>query len=1780
MTNRKTHFKKRALSFIIALTMLLALTPSFMTVQAATTTQNNNSGDGVMLRKSAIPHIDGEGNPDGTVDIIIDAYTTGTVTSQAVSTPTDIVLVLDVSGSMNDYQDVYVPVEYPAAYGERYTTGYIFTNTYYGFRTGTTYYVKVGETYTALTRVTNDANDFIYYRYTDAAGVTQYVYPIMGEGQITTETREFDYPVVQFYTMTGGEVNERKIDTMHRSVGAFIDATLAMNQSVTDNEQKHRIAIIKYADDSYYSGNGGISDINGAVNAVEGNNTFRQNSSNYNYTQLVQNFIAVDSTGRDSLRASVNSLAAGGATSVDYGVTLAQITLNNRSPEEKAARNEVVIVFSDGTPTHSSSYDADVANSAIGVTYAMKNAGVDIYTLSVYNNADGSALGTDNTNQFMHYLSSNFPEAQSMTNPGAGDAAYGYYMTPNEEQTINRIFEKIIENIGNPTMSLSSDTKVADALSPYFTLTDAATPENNVKIQTISKTGPSSYEYDDTPDSNIQLSFGLNNTQIVVTGFDFDANYISTTPRDGGFYGKILRITINVTPNYTAIDNINPRTGDVPTNLETGPAAIISPHRAEPVATTLSPTVTMNKVRYMVDGASFADGYYDVYRLPGSEYNVIFNPEKEGHTFSNWSSDNVTITYNEIEEQYEPFTMPSNDVVISGSYTTNSYDVTYSYVGTIPAGVDESYPATGAIEDILYGNTVTVLPNPPSVPDGYTFSGWSSADVTFKDTDPKTFSMPAKNVAIAGSFKANGNTPFKIEHYLQNVDGTYPDTPQDYYDDYGTTDTEAVATPNMYTGFTFSETVTDDNNESDVTVTQNADTNVYEIKGIIKGDGTRVLKLYYTRNSYVVDYAYAGTEPSGATDISSYGGTYKFGETVDVEAIASAPGGYDFHGWISEQVQQDDAGQFTMPARDVLFTGHFVTNGTTPYTVEHYLQNIDGTYPDTANEVKSHQGDANTPVAAMPIYFEGFLFDENNENNILSGNIETDGSLVLKLYYNREIHKVTYEYIGLVPENAPALPAEATYVFGDEVIIEPDADLVGYTFDGWQSYGGTVSALDTSFTMPNQDVQLRGQFIPQDVNYTVHHIGQDREGNYTVELDDETLTAKTGAKVTAVRKDFTGYTFNETRTGTENQGTVAGDGSLVLNLYYDRDPLYTVEYAFAGYVPAGIVKPDGDTYIEGETVTIELPANVPAGYTFSGWTSYGGAVQPDDTEFTMPARNVHLTGYFTPDDTTYKVEHYWQNAGGDTENYTLQESETETFNAKVDTDVVAFPKTYAGFTYNAVKSDYEGRVEPDGTLTLKMYYDRVPYSVSYMYYQVQPRAVQEANLLPAKQDGKYFGETIDVAPKPTLPGYTFNGWWSSQVPVTADNNAEEFTMPEKDVVLMGSFTPNTDTPYKVEHYTEQEDGSYTLYGEAETFTGTTGETVTATPKSISGYRHNASHPDSILEGFILGDGSFVLKLYYDIRTSDGGGGGSTTKYTLTYESNGGTEYDSERYPAGRLVELDKVPKKEGYIFDGWHTDEERTQDATEVKMTSSKTVYAHWIEDNGNAGNGYGTPDALNGEEHFAYVIGYPDGTVQPHGNITRAEVTSIFFRLIKDEVREQNLSNANSFDDIYESDWYNTAIATMEKLGIVNGRYEGFFAPNENITRAEFAVICARFDNSEFTVTDEFTDVNGHWAEEEIHEAAAHGWIRGYEDGSFRPDRYITRAEAMTMINRVLNRVPENEKDLHNDMTVWPDNSDVSVWYYLPVQEATNSHEYEMKNNIYETWTKVVNGTDWTQYQ
>ena len=826
-------------------------------------------------------------------------------------------------------------------------------------------------------------------------------------------------------------------------------------------------------------------------------------------------------------------------------------------------------------------------------------------------------------------------------------------------------------------------------------------------------------------------------------------------------------------------------------------------------------------------------------------------------------------TFNESVEETVKSGVIAGDgsLVLKLYYTRNSYKVTYAYTGDVPEGAS-ALPAEATYK---YGATVSIADE--ATAPGYTFSGWSRTE---------GFEMPADNVTITGSFTANGNTEYKVEHYLEDLDGkgyTLADTEAPLTGETGTT---ATANPKTYEGFTFDDSVKGTKQE-----------------GEIKGDGSLVLKLYYTRNSYDVTYAYEGTVPKGASEVPAKA-TYKYGAKVTVADQATAPAGYTFNGWTTENVEVKD-GAFKMPAVSVVLKGNFTANKDTKYQVEHYLEKLNGTYELKDTEEK--KGTTDTEAIAKAKTYTGFTFDATVEGTKQSGTITGDGKLVLKLYYTRNSYKVTYSYEGTVPAGASALPAEATYKYGADVTIADKATASGYTFDGWSK--------TEDFTMPAENVTITGKFVANtNTAYRVEHYWQNVDNDEYTLHETETLAGTTGKTATAEAKTYDGFTLNEEAAGTVKSGTIAGDGSLILKLYYTRNS-YKVTYAYTGDVPEGAsALPTEATYKYGADVTVAGAATAP-GYTFSGWSKSG--------TFQMPADNVKITGKFAANtNTAYEVEHYWQNL--DNDEYTLHE--TETREGTTGETAEAKAKTYDGFTLNeeAAGTVKSGVIAGNGSLVLRLYYTRNTYKVTYAYTGMTPEG---ASALPAEATYKY-GAPVSIAEAATAPGYTFSGW----------SRTDDFTMPNEDVTITGSFTANGDTEYKVEHYLQNLDGKgYTLADTEAPLTGETGTTATANPKTYEGFTFDSSVEGTVQSGTIAGDGSLVLKLYYTRNSYD-----VTYEYTGTVPTGASKGPEKASYKYGATVNIAEAATAPGYTFSGWSRTEDFEMPAENVTITGSFTA--------------------------------------------------------------------------------------------------------------------------------------------------------------------------------------------------------------------------------------------------
>ncbi|WNX83801.1 S-layer homology domain-containing protein [Agathobaculum sp. NTUH-O15-33] len=300
---------------------------------------------------------------------------------------------------------------------------------------------------------------------------------------------------------------------------------------------------------------------------------------------------------------------------------------------------------------------------------------------------------------------------------------------------------------------------------------------------------------------------------------------------------------------------------------------------------------------------------------------------------------------------------------------------------------------------------------------------------------------------------------------------------------------------------------------------------------------------------------------------------------------------------------------------------------------------------------------------------------------------------------------------------------------------------------------------------------------------------------------------------------------------------------------------------------------------------------------------------------------------------------------------------------------------------------------------------------------------------------------------------------------------------------------------------------------------------------------------------------------------------STPTYAVVYHANyanGPADVRDSGHRSGASVTLkaaDLFKAPEGKTFAGWAESASgsvKYKASEQIKMPANTlNLYAVW--------NAKGTAPGLNQEDHIAYLSGYPDGSARPEANITREEVAAIFYRLLDDATRDAYHTTSSPFPDVASSRWSAEAIATLANAGILKGEKDGKFYPERPITRAEFAAIAARFDPSDYDGADQFPDIANHWARNEINHAYMRGWVRGTPDGRFEPDRYITRAEAVTLVNRVLNRAPEAASDLLPGMQTFTDNTDAARWYYLDIQEAANAHDYDRKaDGVHEKWTAL----------
>ena len=487
------------------------------------------------------------------------------------------------------------------------------------------------------------------------------------------------------------------------------------------------------------------------------------------------------------------------------------------------------------------------------------------------------------------------------------------------------------------------------------------------------------------------------------------------------------------------------------------------------------------------------------------------------------------------------------------------------------------------------------------------------------------------------------------------------------------------------------------------------------------------------------------------------------------------------------------------------------------------------------------------------------------------------------------------------------------------------------------------------------------------------------------------------------------------------------------------------------------------------------------------------------------------------------------------------------------------------------------------------------------------------------------GTTLTEPTRTPNIGYEFVGWVKDNTLVNAIPNTITENATYTATWKLAEVPPTT-AKYTVNHYKWDVANKKYLLDESKKLEDKVAKKVTATAKTYPDYTLNTQ--DSTLTGTVTADNQLTLNLYYDIDKIGGGnnkdkpdkipdryqvtinyvtdntGRGQITGLTKEVKTIYENGTDGKWASTGTVKATGSTATANGSrdYFSSWTNDAE--VDTSKAGATLGElpfdavggetyTFTANFERSSGGGSGGSNrpkppvveipddVPTGLNGKDHYAYIIGYGNNDVRPQNNITRAEVATIFFRLLTDETREANMTKSNGYNDVKDGDWFCCAVSTLSKMGIIKGYEDGSFKPNDPISRAEFAAIAARFDPDGDKTPATFADVTSHWAKDEISIAANHGWIKGYEDGSFKPDQKITRAETMTLVNRVLNRLPEAKDDLHKDMKTWVDNMDETAWYYLAVQEATNSHYFKNKTGTkFEQWTDLRDTRDWSELE
>ena len=1095
----------------------------------------------------------------------------------------------------------------------------------------------------------------------------------------------------------------------------------------------------------------------------------------------------------------------------------------------------------------------------------------------------------------------------------------------------------------------------------------------------------------------------------------------------------------------------------------------------------------------------------------------------------------------DVKYRLESETGTEVNVVATSDISGTSHEVKqlpYTFEAKLPA-VGDTVTANGKT---YYVKSVT----------GATDKANTPLEATVANADAHTITVTLTDEAPTATYK--------VEHYKQNVDGTFPKIADETEENLtGSTGTTATATPKTYPGFTCDESV-----EGTIK------------SGTIAADGSLVLKLYYTRNTYTVTFKDGANEAVFKDETQQV----EYGKAVPSHADPVRPG-YNFTGWTSEPANYQP-GTGTMPANNITFTAQWTEKGSVTIN---YVAKTGGSVTPTSEALNPDTGEAtgSTAKANDGYRFVGWYSDETCTTAVPAAWVDSDNKLT--------------------PGKPEGGWADATYYAKFEAIPTPGADDLP-----------KVAVICTNDVMGHDasNTELTGS------TYTVGRT-QYENGVYTCKV---TLN-QTQGHIDTYNASNPGHTDDATNANVEEITLTYDAAQQTWTKSADTFKIYVVCNTTKFDVTYNWTGLDGATFESAVKPELPLKAKVTKGgkhtvdtgykagdirvatngdkYRFSGWSTTDASIVSG--EITNIQNNIALIGEWTKlgsgtFDLNDKIFKVFDKADGSRDipsgNYTFKAT------------VTRLDKETNGLT----DEKYTGTVTLDGATAAAtpsfVFNDPITFHTGDEYrFLVE----EKSNTVTALSSD----ERIDYD----------NAEYYLYVTVSDDLKTINYRFEHVLVITSAEEEPaateNQPITFHNYYYAAKDPGKYTidfstLIFKVLTKTGDrsfNGAEFTAT---VDGWKVNQYDVMSarVIKTHFVDLQPVTLKATFPADTTFDADGKAYRAFTgdkltvtegeylfLIDEINDGQTnitYDENKY----WLNLGFVENAEGEVSlagqrvrkfvdgDTYETVLALEDSEWMIVDTSISPVYFENTIDTGkddyypiiiptiiNKDTGM-----LNKTDHFAYVIGYPDGTVHPNGQITRAEVATIFFRLLRDEVRDGAFTTSNSYSDVAYGKWYNNPISTMSALGIITGYPDGTFKPNKPITRAEFAAIAARFDETQSGKSATFSDVIGHWAAKEIGIAYYNDWIKGYPDGTFKPDQNITRAEAMTVINRVLERKPESPADLLTNMNKWTDNLDTSKWYYLDVQEATNSHGYTRKTFNYELWRQMLPDPDWSRYE